>query len=83
MVLHRPVELPVVIGTLEFLPVSLNSSTKLRGASLGAILAQKSENVIGPDIGSKVAKGVTVSSGVSIGGIDLQFVRLAHVVHFC
>jgi hypothetical protein len=38
---------------------------------LGAILVQKSENVIGPDIGSKVAKGVAVSRGVAVGGINL------------
>src|ERR1700674_619351 len=56
---------------------------KSRASLLGAILVQKSENVIGPAIGSKVAKGVAVSRGVAVGGINLQFVRLAHLAHLC
>ena len=60
------------IRTLEFLPVSLNWSTKSQGRQLlGAMLVQKSENVFGPDVGSKVAKGMPVSRGVAVGGINL------------
>jgi hypothetical protein len=36
------------------------------------MLVQKSENVLGPDVGSKVAKGVAVAWGVAVGGINLQ-----------
>ena len=54
---------------------SLSGFTVKRGADgrplLGAILVQESENVIGPDIGSKVAKGVAVPRGVAVGGINL------------
>ena len=50
---------------------------------LGAILVEKPENVIGPNIGSKIAKGVAVSRGVAVGGINLQFVRLVRLVHLC
>ena len=56
---------------------------KPRWPLLGAILVQKSENVIGPYVGAKVAKGVAVSRGVAVGGINLQFVRLAHLAHLC
>src|SRR5260370_21165997 len=47
------------------------------------MLVQKSENVFRPDVGSKVAKAVAVSRGVAVGGINLQFVRLAHLDHLC
>ena len=57
------------------------ASKRTRGSLLGAILVQKSENVIGPDIGAKVAKRVAVSRRVPIGGKNLQFVGLAHLTH--
>jgi hypothetical protein len=47
----------------------------------GAILVEKSENVFGPDIGAKVAKAVAVLRRVAVGGINLEFVRLARLVH--
>src|SRR5260370_741294 len=53
------------------------------GSTAGAMLIQKSENVIGPEAGSKVAKAVAVPRGVAVGGINLQFVRLGHLVHLC
>jgi hypothetical protein len=50
---------------------------------VAAILVQKSKNVFGPNVGSKVAKAVAVRRGVTVGRINLQFVYLAHLVHLC
>src|SRR6266851_9556150 len=47
----------------------------------GAMLVQKSEHVIGPDGGSKIAKGMALLSGLAVSRVNLQLVRLARVFH--
>ena len=69
---------------MDFYDRLLNKTT--RGASerlLGAILVQKSEHVIGPNNGSKIAKGMAISRGSAIRGVNLHFVRLARGLHQC
>src|SRR5580704_10292441 len=46
-------------------------------------LVEKSEDIVGPDGGSKVTERVALLPGVPIGGIDLQFVRFPGVLHRC
>ena len=53
------------------------------GLLLSAMVVQKSEDVIRPDGGSKIAKGMAVLRGVAVWGIDLHLVRLARVLHHC
>ena len=44
---------------------------------------EKSEDIVGPDGGSKVTERVAVLPGVPIGGIDLHLVRFPRVLHDC
>jgi hypothetical protein len=76
---HRPTH----GRTWSSLPVRWIRRQKWHGALLAAILVQKSENVFGPDLGSKVSKAVAVPSGVTVGRINFQFVSLAHPAHLC
>ena len=46
------------------------------------MVVQKLEDVIGPDGGSKITKGVTVLRGIAVRRIDLHFVRPARVLHY-
>ena len=45
------------------------------------MLIQKSENVFGPNVSSKVSKAVAVPRGVTVGRINLELVCLARVLH--
>jgi len=65
----------------NFIPVRSISPKQIVGCLLGAILVQKAENVVGPDIGPKITERVAVSGGVAVGGINFQFVGLARFVH--
>jgi len=47
------------------------------------MLVEKSEDIVGPDGGSKVTERVALLPGVPIGGIDLHLVRLPRVLHHC
>jgi hypothetical protein len=47
------------------------------------MLVEKSEDIIGPDSGSKVTERMAVLRGVPIAGIDLQFVRFSRILHHC
>src|SRR5580704_5688049 len=53
------------------------------GLLLSTILVEKSEDIIGPDSGSKVTERMAVLRGVPVAGIDLQFVRFPRVLHRC
>ena len=47
------------------------------------MLVEKSEDIIGPNGGSKIAEGMTALRRVPVMGIDLQLVRLARASHHC
>src|SRR3984885_13549225 len=51
--------------------------------SNSTVLVEKSEDIVGPDSGSKVTERMAVLRGVPIAGIDLQFVRFPRVLHHC
>jgi hypothetical protein len=44
---------------------------------------KKLEDIIGPNGGSKIAKGMAVLRGVPVLGVDFQLVRFARVFHDC
>ena len=50
---------------------------------LTTMLVEKSEDIVGPDGGSKVTERVAVLRRVPIGGIDLHLVRFPRVLHHC
>jgi len=50
---------------------------------VGAVLVEKSENIIGPCSGPEIAERMAVLGRVAIRGIDLEFVFLVRLFHRC
>jgi len=50
---------------------------------LTTMLVEKSEDIVGPDGGSKVTERVALLPGVPIAGIDFHLVRFPRVLHRC